>query len=46
MAFLDAATQAAYADYAAILIILSQFKTSSDPTAKGLLHEIRTTKFL
>ena len=41
----DAATQAVYADYAAILITLSEL-SASDPTAKGLLHEIRTTKFL
>ena len=34
-----------YADYAAILITLSEL-SASDPTAKGLLHEIRTTKFL
>ena len=33
------------ADYAAILITLSEL-SASDPTAKGLLHEIRTTKFL
>ena len=32
-----------YADYAAILITLSEL-SASDPT--GLLHEIRTTKFL
>ena len=41
----DAATQAVYANYAAILITLSEL-SASDPTAKGLVHEIRTTKFL
>ena len=41
----DASTQAVYADYVAILITLSEL-SASDATAKGLLHEIRTTKFL
>ena len=41
----DAATQAVYADYAAIIITLPEL-SPSDPTGKGLLHEIRTTKFL
>lgn len=41
----DASTQAVYADYVAILITLSEL-SASDATAKGLLHEITTTKFL
>lgn len=41
----DASTQPVYADYVAILITLSEL-SASDATAKGLLHEIRTTKFL
>ena len=40
-----ASTQAVYADYVAILITLSEL-SARDATAKGLLHEIRTTKFL
>ena len=40
----DAATQAVYADYAAILITFSEL-SGSDPTAKVLLYEIRTNSW-